>query len=1542
MQETIHARLEASRKDLLDLGLRNPLLNYKIPKGRGLQIVQEKSAAIFDILVRQNKAMTFLGRPSKDGAPEEIELPELTEQELEDAYMDTRLQTNEPDKQLQAKILNTYYFAKTSIEEQGVNILYLALGMLSWFEDGNTEDRRLAPLVLVPVSLERSSAQERFRLRYTGSEIGANLSLQAKMMAEFSITIPDLGEVEELDFEAYCIDIEKRITQHPAWSVEKDTIHLGFFSFGKFMIYHDLDSSKWPDSNKPFDNKIIISLFGNGFREEQPTYTEEHNLDTETESNNLFQVVDADSSQVLAMLAVHEGRNMVIQGPPGTGKSQTITNLIANAVGQGKKVLFVAEKLAALEVVKRRLDNIHLGEACLELHSHKANKKVLHEELKRILDLNKPKLVSLEQEVLLLEKYRESLNEYCSAINTGIKQSGLSAQKVIGFLLQTTESCKGLAMRKIIIPGIEHWKEGDMKQAEATADTIQATLQNTGIPAGLLFWGTGRKVLLPHEKETLATLLATAIGSCAALTQHCADAARQLQQSTPHNIKETLRLVETAQLAAQSPGLAGIAVHDSRWWQQKQDIFELLQTGKRLAEIHAAFDNILIPEAWGQDVMEIRQNLQAHGSKWYKFLIGSYNKSNKHLAGFCKGAPVKDLGTKMELIDAITEAARLEKTLSCMESLASTLFGSQWQKQRSDWANLGKVAAYMGKDLPPLLLNYLDKHDEASVAAGLASALEQAMRQFQFDIKSLLSALLWNELTNFTDAPFGSQYETLSNWQLRLPEIFVAIQWNNLADSVEAAGHAFIFKHAVDWPEAKSQLKTALQKAWYEYLVEQAMAQPALRRFERAGHEEAVQKFKTLDIVNLQYNRARVALKHWQTVPRQEAGGQVNILKSEFNRKARHMPIRKLVQDAGLAIQAIKPVFMMSPMSIANFLPPGSIEFDIVIFDEASQVRPVDALGALLRAKQLVVVGDTKQLPPTSFFDKMNTDTEDEDNITADMQSILGMCDGQGVPERMLRWHYRSRHESLISLSNHEFYENRLVIFPSSGSRQRMGLLYHHLPQTVYDSGKTRTNAKEAEAVADAVMEHAAKNPKQTLGVVAFSTAQMQAIQYALEIRRRKQPELEGYFRSHPHEPFVVKNLENVQGDERDVIYISIGYGRTEDGKVPQRFGPLNNNGGERRLNVLITRAKYRCEVFTNMTSEDIAVTPASKFGIRALKSFLYYAYHGKFDSQEEAPISLQTPFEDYVAAKLESRGYTVRKKVGMEGFYIDMAIVDDEYPGRYILGIDCDGHAYAAAKSARDRDRLRMQVLEMIGWKMYRVWSMDWLYHPESELERLVAAIQKAKELIAQGDIEIEAYETEIAELARETAEEPASLLPLYACAELSSQELTGQEFHLHPLGKLSGWLEQVVAVESPIHFDEMAYRLTRAAGIGKVGSRIRECLLQASRYAEQTGGIKIKGDFLWLKNMETPVIRDRSSLPPGSKRLQFISPEELCLAVKKVVEESLAIQPEAALPFIAKLFGFARVTEEMRKDLLLAVNIAVENGLIKKEGDLLKAQTN
>ncbi len=1519
MPDIIQSRLEASRKELLDLGLRNPLLNYKISKGKGVHIADERSRFIFDILVRQQKSMTFLAL--KEGALFPLN---------EDKYQDTRLQTEDDEQKLQARLLNTYYFSRTSIEEQGVNLLFLSLGMLHCYDPGDPEVRRSAPLVLVPVSLERSSAQERFRLRYTGSEIGANLSLQAKMKSDFNLTINDLTEIEEFDFDAYMEDVGEHTSRQGNWSVEPDAIELGFFSFGKFLVYNDLDIAKWPKHTRPEDHPNIQALFGEGFHEDLPV--DEDDLDADTKANELIRVVDADSSQLMAMLAVQNGSNLVIQGPPGTGKSQTITNIIANAIGQGKKVLFVAEKMAALDVVKRRLDNIELGVACLELHSHKTNKRDVLNELKRVMELGKPMTAQLELEIQLLDKYRQELNAYCRAVNHQLLGSGLSAQEVMGFLLHVKQASDGREIVKLPIENLDSWDAAHMQTACEITDRIQAKLKDIGTPGKLLFYGSRLPFLLQHDKEELLHKLREAHRQVESLLTFLADMHATTGFTIPASEQDVPALEDTLAIAASAPDLSGLNLTDHAWYTKAADIAELLAAGQELETIYRTYKDVFVAEAWSQDILEIRRNIVVYGDKWYRGTIGSYRKSKQQLAALLKVTLPTAANDKLKMVDAISEARRLENRLNQYDTFAAALFGKRWLKQQSDWYQLTAAATYLAEHHDPVLLAYVQKQAPVTVAQNLLASLRSLVTAGKEKNTVALDGLQMDLFTR----EFPQQERTWKEWIDRFAELQLIMDWNQLSQQAEKEGLALLVKAAVEWIDAKDMLKISLQKSWYEHLIAKAFnLSPELSWFERTGHEEVISKFKKLDQVNLFFNRAKVALKHWEGLPKQNAGGQVNILKTEFNKKARHMPIRKLVEVAGNAIQAVKPVWMMSPMSIANFLPPGTIEFDLVIFDEASQVRPVDAIGAITRGKQLVVVGDTRQLPPTSFFDRLNTDVEDEDdNVTADLQSILGMCDGQGAPNRMLRWHYRSRHESLITLSNHEFYEDKLVIFPSPGSKQNLGLRFHHLPHAVYERGKTRTNPLEAAAVAKAIVSHAAKSPAESLGVVAFSTAQAQAIQAALETERKANPATEAFFASHHDEPFFIKNLENVQGDERDVILISIGYGKTEDGKISMNFGPLNNDGGERRLNVLITRAKMRCEVFTNVTADDLRLTDASKTGIRALKSFLYFAQYARLDSPAGAMPGGARPFEQQVEAALTRAGYTVRSRVGSPGFYLDLAVVDPEHPGRYLLGIECDGHSYASASSATDRDRLRTQVLEAFGWKLYRVWSTEWYRNPSRELDRLLAAVEEAKNMLTEADtVEQEALQLD---LVRDNLVETAITAEEYKLAEIHIDR-PRDDFNLYTFAEIITWLEEVVAVESPIHQDEAIKRITDAAGV-KAGSRVKYSITQALKQAEQEGRITLKGDFLWLPAMDQPILRDRSKLPAPYRKLSLIAPEEIYLAIKQVVANAIAIDEQEAIPLIAKMLGFSRVTDEMRQELSAAIGKCIQLDVITFQGTKLR----
>ena len=743
-------------------------------------------------------------------------------------------------------------------------------------------------------------------------------------------------------------------------------------------------------------------------------------------------------------------------------------------------------------------------------------------------------------------------------------------------------------------------------------------------------------------------------------------------------------------------------------------------------------------------------------------------------------------------------------------------------------------------------------------------------------------------------------------------------------------------------------------------LNDMVRAEPEIGRFSGFLHGRLVNEFAGLDLQRIEQARLEVVRAHHRRIPPVHGGavGPLGTLRHEIARKRGHMPIRQLMERAAPAVQALKPVVMMSPLSVAQYLPPGAISFDLLVMDEASQIEPVDALGAVARCKQVVVVGDPQQLPPTAFFSKMTGSVDDDDEEdaakVADIESILGLFTARGLPKRMLRWHYRSRHQSLIAVSNSQFYESKLFIVPSPHSQEAgMGLRFHHVADGLFDTGKTRTNVVEAKVVAQAIINHAMDHPDLSLGVAAFSSQQRRAIQDQLEVLRRGLgPEHEAFFQHHINEPFFVKNLENVQGDERDVIFISVGYAaNTPGGKVPMRFGPLGSGGGDRRLNVLISRAKRRCEVFSSITDEDIdADFAASRKGVFAFRLFLHFARTGRLSLLESAGRDHEGVLEAEVAAALQARGYQVHRNVGIAGLFVDLAIADPERQGRYVLGVECDGASYRAGRSARDRDRIRRAVLEDHGWAMHRLWSADWFQRPGEELERIVAAIEAAKaDLTARDaapDRPLRAVPVQVVAIEREditevslvgVEERPATFVGPYVEAVVKRPPSTPDEIHLTPTGALVHLAEQVVAREGPVHIDEVTARVRDAWGAGRAGGRIRDAVERAVAVSIAQGRMVREGGFLFQPGC-TPVVRDRCQVrSAGLRKPDMLPPTELRAAILQVIHANFGATPDQVAQSVSRNLGFKATSTQLRAVIDTAIERAVALQDLIRQDELL-----
>ncbi len=799
----------------------------------------------------------------------------------------------------------------------------------------------------------------------------------------------------------------------------------------------------------------------------------------------------------------------------------------------------------------------------------------------------------------------------------------------------------------------------------------------------------------------------------------------------------------------------------------------------------------------------------------------------------------------------------------------------------------------------------------------------------------------------------------------RVDDLQVWIDFKALKNQFSLRGLDTFFERITRNQPAANELVDIFRKgAYQEWINHLYNEDPNLGKFRRENHEHLIEEFRKLDqeLIGLTPNRVieEANTRKPQDILIQADNSEVTTLLREAAKKRRLMPIRALLQRIPNLLFRIKPCLLMSPISVSQFLAPDLMQFDLILFDEASQIVPEDAIGPIYRGKTIVVAGDNKQLPPTSFFQKSMLEEIDWDEISDEdaevFDSILEECMGIGLPVKTLRWHYRSKHEELIAFSNNRFYDDTLITFPSPMAKtDTLGVKMVYVEDGVYDRGGKRDNLREAEEAADLVFEHFRLYPKKTLGVVTFSIAQMESVEDAIDRRRRQHPEFEHFFKEDRLEGFFVKNLENVQGDERDVIIISVGYGYDHLGQMTMNFGPVNKPGGERRLNVAITRAKEKTMLVTSIKAEDVKVDSGSAEGVAVLRGYLEYAEKGP-EALELAHIKsgkLESPLEEDVAMVIQRAGYDVVPKVGWSGCPIDIGVADPQMPGCYLLGVEFDGSTYQSINSARDRDRLREQVLKQLGWKIHRIWSPAWVARRESEMRRLTEALEAAH----KAQLEKEALAVETA--AQEQAEEESTQDVDVQKVEFAGREKIGIPYRVHPHKarfstvsqygvtefylkenrKLqSNLLEELVNAEGPVHFDYAVQRLASLWGLKRTRPKVVQAVREALNMLLQNRKVQVKGSFLWPKELKDVPVRVPVVGVPESKRdPEHIPSEEIEKALIFIAKYALGLSADSLMTETARVFGFNRMgvrikerINEVYKRLLWERKLVLTNDVV------------
>jgi len=1594
--DTPEGRLSKWKSKLLDLTLRNRLLNFK-PTKSTLQFVAPDLAGMEDAL---SDGSEFRIRPlppimeGKDPRMAQVHADRGGRTPLDDmaieALANKELLAKVSQEALDGNLLTIFSAARTGLEEGGANTLYLAIGLLRWTEAEKAESVHLAPILLIPVSLQRQSVRSGFRLTRHDDEAIVNPTLLQMLKHSFEIRT---GGLEVIVPDDKGIDVEKvlqsfrlAVREIPKWEVLEQA-HLGIFSFTKYLMWKDLqDRTEQLKGNRVV--KHLIDNPGQAFARDEKDGDFER-LDDSHRPQDILAPLLSDSSQLKAICVVDAGRDLVLEGPPGTGKSQTITNLIAHTVAQGKTVLFVSEKLAALEVVHRRLVSIGLGPFCLELHSSKAKKADVVQQLGKSLDIAGQRTAQdWEREAERLAQFRQELNALVGSLHRS-HASGLTVYEAIGTCIEHSGQ----------EPSPMPWADA-LTHSHVELDKLRETSRRMSALAGSLGALQAHPLSLigkgdwsPTWQDELladAQALDVAIGVLREQAQHVGKLLDY--PSAGLSLEAYASVDQLADVLLGAPkvpmGLARHA-HDAN---VRARVHSLVKHGKLRA---AHWDNV--GPGWQHDLAKLNgAELKAEWSlavtTWWPKSALAKRGIKARLASFrADGKPPAEPALQ-DMLTSLVDVNEEDQFLRSMQADAELLLQDSYSAKDTNWSDIAVLEQWAARFAEAVTV-------AAGADADLAAALRVRLRPLVGENRALLvpSGQVGRALLGYRDAwrAFAQKFDAINSaartvaplagppgsdgaleriqgivagWQGAKRLLQPWCLWRKVRDEAIAQGLqglvASLENGAVKLIDVPSHFEFSYRNWWVKKTIDN---DPILRGFSSADHERKIREFRQADEKFQRLTEKYIAAKLSGKVPSPSgvvvgADTELGRLRREMQRQRGHMPVRQLVRGLPTLLPKLKPCLLMSPLSVAQYLDAGHAQFDLVVFDEASQIPVWDAVGAIARGKQLTVVGDPKQLPPTNFFHKSaDSDGSDStDEQVEDLESILDECLGAGMNRLSLQWHYRSRHESLITFSNIAYYDSKLVTFPSPVTDD-VAVRFERV-HGVYDRGASRTNRIEAEAVVSGIERHYLDATRKllTLGVVTFNQPQQALIETLLDARRRTNQALDRAISTNSTEPLFIKNLENVQGDERDVIFFSITFGPDAAGKTTMNFGPLNGEGGHRRLNVAISRAREAVVIYSTLMPEQIDLAKVRAAGVRDLKNYLQFALKGpRALVEQSSPTGLEpdSPFEVAVIKMLRDRGWVIHPQVGCSGYRIDIGVVDPRAPGRYLVGIECDGASCHSGATARDRDRLRQHVLEGLGWRIHRIWSTDWWTNAEGEIEVLTTKLHALLEDDASDTERPVAPEGEIAAHAIEPAQafvdaneggsptagqpEPASLaqpLRVYTPVTLPPGDPV-QFYEFRSAAALTQHLALVVETEGPVLEMVLFRRVARAWGLERTGSRIverlRDLIPRELRRSNEAGGT-----FYWPKDAKPSIwndVRVCDHNDASRRTADEVCLEELSGLVMHVLQHAGSSPRPDIARAVCRLIGMARTPADSEARVGAAVDRLLKLGMASEiEGSI------
>ncbi|MCI2057137.1 MAG: DUF3320 domain-containing protein [Oscillibacter sp.] len=1362
---------------------------------------------------------------------------------------------------------------------------------------------------------------------------------------DFGIAISGLDPLPQdehgIDLRTVFSVLRHGVMGQPHWDVIENAF-LGIFSFSQFVMWNDV-RNRMDDLLK---NKIVRSLIDGRLSWD----AEPMELGESVPEGQVLLPIPADASQLYAIESAAQGKSFVLHGPPGTGKSQTITALITNALAQGKSVLFVAEKMAALSVVQRRLEEIGIGPFCLELHSNKSKKKNVLDQLEQaanIVQLQSPEEFQRDAEQAM--NLREELNAYADALHKK-QHSGYSLYEMVNEY-----------ERHAVAQNPVHFSEEFAAEISAQKADQQKICVERLIAAG--------KAVGHPSQHPLSAIRSTAYSQTlrAELPQMVEKyhlALRQLEQvgrsitvawdqelpTSETAWKELLQIGQNLSMLEQLP--CELVRGD--------EVLRTLQDLQSMAGHFLYADQIQndLLATWDEgtfkiDVAALQTRWNAATAKWILPRMLEQNRIWKSVSQFAK------TGDKRSVPELLAKLQKYREEKAAADSLRRTLTDcaerliAQHSENWNSILQLSEQAAEGAKKLCTLPDGEKLRKRLAGQVPGLSHITELQNALTEVDTAGNALRQKFN-IAQDTDGDWlVSQKQLCRNLTEHISELREWIAWRCACEEADKSDLGAIV-HAYEAGLAHEKVLDAYLQAFHEVLINETVREePVLNTFSGAIFDEKIEQFKRLDQRLTKLNRDVAYCRLAANVPNfsREAthSSEVGILQRAIRSGGRGVSIRRLFEQIPNLLLKLCPCMLMSPMSAAQYLDPQRPPFDLVVFDEASQLPTFKAIGALARGENAVIVGDPKQMPPTSFF---TSNTVDEDHLESeDLESILDDCLALNMPQTHLLWHYRSRHESLIAFSNRQFYENALYTFPSVNDLVSSVSLVH--VDGFFDRGRSRQNQAEAVKIVEELVRrcHDPRCKDQSVGVVTFNISQQNLIDDLLTDACAQDSVLEDWA-YHSKEPIFIKNLENVQGDERDVILFSIGYGPDQSGVVTMNFGPLNRDGGWRRLNVAVSRARQEMVVFATLRPEQIDLSRSSAQGVSALRAFLEYAQNGTLPETVQTAKSRaesKTGIADMICAELSQHGYQTRKMVGHSEYRIDIGVIDSKHPDQYLLGILLDGPMYAAAKTTRDREIAQLFVLRSLGWKLHRIWTMDWWDDQKKEIDHL---LQKLKEVQSETNGKKRKLPTEQNEAAvGKTILSPmenriAGSIPLtenmqsvkcqpdciYRAAVLPLRPMTAEEY-LQPQATryIKENILKVLEQEAPISEGLLLRRIMQSVNIARAGSRMQgrtySVISSLNLVYTDTNGQR----YFWsdVQNPESYSMFRVNGEGENKRDAKDLPKQETANAVYEVLRQEVGIPKEDLVRETAKLFGYTR----LGNNVLSAMEAGIQYGLQKKK---------